>query len=71
MFRSRSGKSVLLGHFGGRFLGGAAQPGLAWASDIVKAVKRKERKIIFEQSRTTRHLIIYPNSNASILLRSR
>lgn len=61
-------RMALLGHSGGRFPRGAARPGLAWAADIVEAIKRKETKIIFKFSPTPRHLIIYPNSNASKLL---
>jgi hypothetical protein len=65
----RAGKSVaLLGEFGGRFREGAINPGFAWASEIVDAVRRKRGKTIFESSTAERHLIIYPNSNASILL---
>jgi hypothetical protein len=65
----RSGKKMaLVGHSGGRFSRGAARPGLAWATDIVAAIKRKEPKVIFERSPAARHLIVYPNSNASILL---
>jgi hypothetical protein len=65
----RSGERMaLLGHSGGRFPRGAARPGPAWATDIIDAVKRKETKIIFKSSLTPRHLIIYPNSNASKLL---
>jgi hypothetical protein len=65
----RSGKRVaLLGHSGGRFSRGASRPGLVWASDVVTAIKRKEGKVIFKHSPAARHLIIYPNSNASILL---
>jgi hypothetical protein len=65
----RSGERMaLLGHSGGRFPRGAARPGLAWASDIIDAIKRKETKVIFKSSLTPRHLIIYPNSNASKLL---
>jgi hypothetical protein len=64
-----SGKRMaLLGHSGGRFPRGAARPGLAWASDIVTAIKRKELKVIYKHSPAARHLIVYPNSNASILL---
>jgi hypothetical protein len=64
-----SGKSMmLLGAFGGRFSGGAARPGLTWVSDIVDAIKRKKGKVIFEHSPAHRHLIVYPNSNASLLL---
>ena len=61
-------RMAMLGHSGGRFSGGAARPGLAWASDIIAAIKRKETKVIFKSSLTPRHLIIYPNSNASKLL---
>ena len=67
----RSGKSVmLLGTHGGRFSGGASglEPEVAWASDIVDAIKRKSEKAIFRRSATARHLVIYPTSNASILL---
>jgi hypothetical protein len=65
----RSGKRMaMLGHSGGRFPGGASRPGLAWASDIIDAIKRKETKVIFKSSLTPRHLIIYPTSNASLLL---
>src|SRR5262245_24664468 len=65
----RSGERMaLLGHSGGRFPRGAARPGLAWASDIVAAIKRKASKVIFKHSPAVRHLIIYPNSNASFLL---
>jgi hypothetical protein len=65
----RSGERMaLLGHSGGRFPRGAARPGLAWASDIIDAIKRKETKVIFKSSLTPRHLIIYPNSSASKLL---
>jgi hypothetical protein len=61
-------RMALLGHSGGRFPRGETRPGLAWASDIVKAIRRKETKVIFKSSPTPRHLIIYPNSNASKLL---
>jgi hypothetical protein len=58
----RSGEHMaLLGDFGGRFPRGAARPGLAWALDIIDAIKRKETKVIFKSSPTPRHLIIYPN----------
>jgi hypothetical protein len=65
----RSGKSVaLLGEFDGRFAGGASWTGSIWASDIVDAIKRKSGKAIFRSSPEARHLIVYPNSNASFLL---
>jgi hypothetical protein len=59
---------MLLGDFGGRFSGGASQPGRAWASDVLDAIKRKGGKAIFSRPDAHRHLIIYPNSNASSLL---
>jgi hypothetical protein len=34
----------------------------------VRAITRKRGKVIFRDSSATRHLIIYPNSNASLLL---
>jgi hypothetical protein len=63
-----SGQPTLLGAFGGRFSGGAANPKWAWAKDVIDAIERKEGKAIFSGSHPFRHLIIYPNSNASILL---
>jgi hypothetical protein len=63
-----SDKPVLLGEFGGRFADGASQPGWAWASDILDAVERKKGKAVYIPSRVERHLVIYPNSNASSLL---
>jgi hypothetical protein len=56
------------GQFGGRFKGGAGSPGIAWATDIVSTIRRKSGKIIFRNSPVARHLIIYPNSNAALLL---
>jgi hypothetical protein len=67
-FERSPAKMALVGHSGGRFPRGAARPGLAWASDIIDAIKRKETRVIFKSSLTPRHLIIYPNSNASKLL---
>jgi hypothetical protein len=65
----RSGKSMmLLGEFGGRFSDGASQPGRAWASDVIDAINRKRGKHIFKKSDVLRHLVIYPNSNASSLV---
>jgi hypothetical protein len=60
--------AILLGELGGRFAGGASRPGLVWASDIVDAIKRKAGKLIFAPVPVARHLIVYPNSNASALL---
>ncbi len=65
----KSGKSLmLLGDFGGRFADGASQPKLAWTSDILGAILRKRGKSTCTSSAPDRHLIIYPNSNASQLL---
>jgi hypothetical protein len=65
----RSGKSAaLVGEFGGRFAGGAARPGLVWAADVVDSIKRKSGKAIYRSAHVPRHLLIYPNSNASFLL---
>ena len=64
-----SGKSAaLVGEFGGRFADGAARPGLIWASDVVNSIKRKSGKAIYRSVPVARHLLIYPNSNASSLL---
>jgi len=67
-FQRSTEKVAMLGKFGGRFKGGASRPGLAWATDIVDAIRRKRGKAIFQDSSATRHLLIYPNSNASLLL---
>jgi hypothetical protein len=64
----RSDTPHLLGDFGGRFADGASQPGWLWTSDILDAVKRKKGKTIYSRSDAERHLVIYPNSNASALL---
>jgi hypothetical protein len=61
-------KPVLLGELGGRFHGGGGEPGHLWASDIVEAIGRKESKSIFSAIALDRHLVIYPNSNASFLI---
>jgi hypothetical protein len=63
-----SGRPTLLGTFCGRFSGGAANPKWAWAKDVIDAIERKRGKVIFSHSSAVRHLIIYPNSNASSLL---
>jgi hypothetical protein len=60
--------TALVGEFGGRFADGACRPGLVWAADIVESIKRKGGKVIYRASPAFRHLIIYPNSNASFLL---
>jgi hypothetical protein len=67
-FERSSKPAMLLGDFGGRFSRGASQPGKAWVSDVLDAIKRKSRKSICMKSVANRHLVIYPNSNASILL---
>jgi hypothetical protein len=60
--------AMLIGELGGRFAGGASEPGHAWASDIVDAIERKEGKPIYSMDAESRHLVIYPNSNASMLV---
>src|ERR1019366_1010363 len=42
--------AMLLGGLGGRFAGGASQPGRVWASDVLDAVARKEAKTICSSS---------------------
>jgi hypothetical protein len=65
----KSGEGLmLLGAFGGRFADGASQPKLAWASDICDAILRKRDKSICSVPAPGRHLIVYPNSNASQLI---
>jgi hypothetical protein len=61
-------EAILLGAYGGRFRDGASEPGHAWASDVANAIERKAKKAIFAKSKVVRHLVIYPNSNASFLL---
>jgi hypothetical protein len=64
-----SGKSAaLVGEFGGRFADGVSRPGLAWAEDVIESIKRKSGKAIYKTSSASRHLLVYPNSNASRLL---
>jgi hypothetical protein len=60
--------AVLLGELGGRFKGGASEPGYEWSSDIIAAIERKAVKSIAAQSGSKGHLVIYPNSNAAFLL---
>lgn len=65
----RSAKSaILIGELGGRFSGGVGEPGHAWAADIIDAVERKAGKSIYSMDAERRHLVIYPNSNASTLI---
>ncbi len=61
-------RASMLGEFGGRFKGGAGNPGPAWANDVMHAIRRKNGKAIFRDSSAARHLLVYPNSNASSLL---
>jgi hypothetical protein len=63
-----SDKPILLGELGGRFEGGGGEPGHVWSSDIVEAIERKETKTIFSSTSAERHLVIFPNSNASTLI---
>jgi hypothetical protein len=67
-FERSTTKNNLIGKAGGRFAGGASRPELAWAKDIVDAIRRKRGKAIFKDSSAAGHLVVYPNSNASILL---
>ncbi|HEY1944606.1 MAG TPA: hypothetical protein VGH40_21030 [Roseiarcus sp.] len=67
-FQRSTKKVAMLGELGGRFAGGASRPGQAWATDILDAIRRKSGKAIFQDSSAARHLLVYPNSNASILL---
>lgn len=67
----RSDKSaMLIGELGGRFSGGASEPGHAWTSDVIAAIERKAGKSIYSMDAERRHLVIYPNSNASVLIMS-
>ena len=67
--RERSEKTVTMpGDFGGRFKRGASRPELYWAVDIVDAIMRKRGKRYFQDTSVARHLLIYPDSNASLLL---
>jgi hypothetical protein len=67
-FERSSDSTMLLGAFGGRFSDGASQPGRTWASDVIDAINRKRGKSIFAKPDAGRHLVIYPNSNASALV---
>jgi hypothetical protein len=67
-FAESNKDSMLLGDFGGRFADGASQPKFAWASDILDAILRKQDKSICASNEHDRHLLVYPNSNASQLL---
>jgi hypothetical protein len=61
-------EAILLGELGGRFSGGLGNPGYPWADDIIDAIERKSGKSIFVSKNEVRHLVIYPNSNASTLI---
>jgi hypothetical protein len=68
----RSGKPQLLGTYGGRV---AANPQELWVNDVIEAIKIKKSKSksnkeanILLSSHPYRHLLIYQNSNMSILL---
>jgi len=67
-FARRGKNAILLGDFGGRFAGGASQPKFVWASEICDAVLRKQTKSICTRPAPDRHLVVYPNSNASQLI---
>jgi hypothetical protein len=59
--------AILNGELGGRFKGGAIGNAyeVAWAEDVINAIERKVSKSIFKDTTAQRHLVIYPNSNAS------
>jgi hypothetical protein len=61
-------EAILAGELGGRFSGGLGNPGYPWADDIIDAIERKSEKSIFAHNDGIRHLVIYPNSNASALI---
>jgi hypothetical protein len=67
-FEKSNENAMLLGAFGGRFSDGASQPKFPWASDIIDAILRKQDKSICISTAQERHLIVYPNSNASRLI---
>jgi hypothetical protein len=67
-FERSEKEMMMIGDFGGRFAGGGGWPGMVWATDIIGAIMRKRRKPIFQGSPSVRHLLVYPNSNASQLL---
>jgi hypothetical protein len=60
--------AILLGELGGRFSGGGGEPGHVWSTDIIEAIERKTDKSIFTALGIQKHLVIYPNSNASFLI---
>jgi hypothetical protein len=66
--QEQTDEPILLGELGGRFAGGGSEPEHLWVSDIVDAIKRKATKSIFSSLGAGRHLVIYPNSNASSLI---
>lgn len=67
-FERADKSAMLIGEFGGRFAGGASEPGHAWAADIIDAIERKAGKSIYSMNAASRHLVIYPNSNATMLI---
>ncbi|MFL9823549.1 hypothetical protein [Rhodoplanes sp. SY1] len=52
----------------GRYEPGEAWAEKVWADDVLKAVDRKTKRVIFLASDRARHLIVYPNSNPAFLL---
>ncbi|MGE0061894.1 MAG: hypothetical protein AB7T86_07430 [Xanthobacteraceae bacterium] len=67
-FERSDQNSILIGGLGGRFSGGLGNPGHPWANDVIEAIERKSEKSIFAPNKEIRHLVIYPNSNASFFL---
>lgn len=60
--------AALLGSMGGRSERKLGSPENAWAVDVINAIERKVRKLICQLSDAGRHIVVYPNSNASFLL---
>jgi hypothetical protein len=58
-------ETLLLGERGGRLGDGTVDPVPLLIGDIVAAIERKKTKAICRATPVTRHLLIYPQSNAS------
>jgi hypothetical protein len=58
-------ETLRLGNLGGRLADGTVDPVPLWIGDIVTAIERKSTKVVCRASHVARHLLIYPNSNAS------
>jgi hypothetical protein len=58
-------ETIFIGEFGGRFADGIVDAVKPWIGDIVAAIERKTTKVVCRTSHIARHILIYPNSNAS------